>query len=283
MNNIKLIASDVDGTLINSSHQATEFTKEIVHKLKEKGIDFVIATGRAYEGALQVAQQLDIVSEGYGLICLNGLRTYHMPSEDYKQMPTMSYEDCQKMEALGQKYHMGILYCFDDIIYFQMEEIAYLDYTIGMQSDKMHFFSDASKTEHIKGLTDLDHLFEAGQPILKIVYVQSEDFMNLIHPRLKNDLDERYDALLVGTGWSEIMPKSVTKGEALLAYAKEKGIKPEEIMAFGDAENDISMISSVGHGVAMANAMDTLKSVAKGHAKSNDENGVANYILEHIL
>lgn len=283
MKNIKLVASDVDGTLINNEHKISSYTKEVVSKLKSKGIEFVIATGRSYDGALDIAKQLDIVKEGYGLICLNGLRTYHLPGEDYHELPTMSYEECVKMEELGKKYHMGILYCYDDIIYFQMEEIAYLDYTIGMKAERMRFFKDGSKTKDVKSLNDIKHRFENGEGILKIVYVQSDDFMELIQPRVKKDLDPNYDALLVGQGWLEIMPKSVTKGEALIEYAQSMGIKPEEIMAFGDAENDISMISRVGHGVAMANGMDSLKAVASDIALRNDEDGVANYILDKLF
>ena len=107
--------------------------------------------------------------------------------------------------------------------------------------------------------------------------------MELVNPRVKKDLDPNFDALLVSKGWLEIMPKSVTKGEALIQYAAKLGIKPEEIMAFGDAENDISMISRVGHGVVMANGMDSLKAVAKDTAKANYEDGVANYILDKLF
>lgn len=283
MKNIKLVASDVDGTLINNNHEVTQFTKEVVSKLKRKGIEFVIATGRSHDGAVKIAQALDIDKEGYGLICLNGLRTYHLPSEDYDSLPTMTYEQCEEMEALGEKYHMGILYCYDDIIYFQMEEIAYLDYTIGMRSDRMRFFDDRSQTKEVKSLADIKERFDNNDPILKMVFVQSDDFMDLVHERVKKDLNPEFDALMVGRGWSEIMPKRVTKGEALIEYAAAMGIKPEEIMAFGDAENDISMISRVGHGVAMENAMDTLKAVAKDTAKRNDEDGVAHYILDNLF
>lgn len=280
--NIKLIASDVDGTLINSEHQATEYTKEVIHRLKDHGIDFVIATGRSYDGALGVAQQLDIVEEGYGIICLNGLRTYNLPHEECVDGRTMTYEECMKMEQLGKKYHMGILYCYDDVIYFQMENIAYQDYTIGMKHNKLRFFKDRANTEEVQALSDIKHRFDANDPILKIVFVQNDDYLDLVFGRIKKEIHYDFDLLLVGHGWAEIMPKSVNKGEALIAYAASKGIKPEEIVAFGDAENDISMISRVGLGVAMENAMGSLKSVAKDITDTNDNDGVAKYI-EKIL
>lgn len=283
MKNIKLVASDVDGTLINNEYKVTPYTKEIVSKLKDKGIEFVIATGRAHDSALEVANDLDINKDGYGLICLNGLRTYSLPLDTYEAFPTMTYEECETMEVLGQKYHMGILYCFDDVIYFQMDEIAYLDYTIGMKADSVRYFNDKSDSEEIKNLKDIKHRFDKGDPIQKIVYVQSDDFMNLITPRIKKDLDPNYDALLVGQGWLELMPKSITKGSALLKYAESLGIKPEEIMAFGDAENDISMLKVVGHGVAMGNAMDSVKEIAKDITDTNYEDGVAKYIAKHLL
>lgn len=147
----------------------------------------------------------------------------------------------------------------------------------------MRFFDDRSQTKEVKSLADIKERFDNNDPILKMVFVQSDDFMDLVHERVKKDLNPEFDALMVGRGWSEIMPKRVTKGEALIEYAAAMGIKPEEIMAFGDAENDISMISRVGHGVAMENAMDTLKAVAKDTAKRNDEDGVAHYILDNLF
>ena len=282
MKNYKLIVSDVDGTLLNEDYLVSEETKVAVKRLKEYDIDFAIATGRAYEGALDVAQQLDIVKEGYGIICLNGMRTYHLPNETYKSLDSMTYEQAQYMQRLGQKYYMGMLYCYEDVIFYEMEDHSYKDYELGMDPQRMRFFKDNMKTKDIDSLLDLKHRFDEGVPLLKIVYVQGEGFIDLLIDRLKDEMHPDFDLLVVGTEWLGIMPKRVNKGEAVLEYAKTKHISADEIMAFGDAENDISMLKAVGCGVAVENAFNTLKAVADDFTESNLEHGVAKAIHRYL-
>ena len=282
MKNYKLIVSDVDGTLLNEDYLVSEETKIAVKRLKSYDIDFAIATGRAYEGAFDVATQLDIVEEGYGIICLNGMRTYHLPNKTYDSLEPMTYEQAQFMQKLGQKYYMGMLYCFEDIIYYEMEDHTYKDYELGMDPQRMRFFKDNMNTLDIESLSELKSRFDEGHPLLKIVYVQGEGFIDLLIERLKNEMHPDFDLLVVGSEWLEIMPKRINKGEAVLNYAKSKNIKPEEIMAFGDAENDISMLKAVGCGVAVENAFSSLKAVADDFTESNLEHGVAKAIHRYL-
>lgn len=275
--NIKLIASDIDGTIINESREVTDVTKEVIQSLKEQGIHFALITGRGYEGGIDIARKLDIDKEGYGLICLNGLETYNLPNPHPIRLETMPFEEAKKIGEYGHKFYMGVLYCFEDEIYMEMDDITYRDYKISLNEDKLRFFNERLKTNLITSVDEIKDKFEK-EPLQKVVFIQSDSFMELLHERIDEGLGEEYHALMVGKGWVEIMPDHISKGNAIIEYAKTLGISPDEIMVFGDAENDISMFKSTGNGVAMANAMDSLKKHAKETTLTNDENGVAVHI-----
>ncbi|MBK2403287.1 Cof-type HAD-IIB family hydrolase [Erysipelothrix rhusiopathiae] len=280
---IKLIASDIDGTLLNSEHVITDRTREVIHAARNQGYEFMLATGRNYESAAAIAEALGLDPNEIPIVSLNGMRVEH-PIRNYKAIePPMSYEACERMEALGTKYFMGILYCFDDIIYFQMDSKSEEDFVFGEDEDRLRFFSDGTRVSKINHLDDIHDRFEKGDSILKIVYIQNVDYTELVKERIAFEMESDFDLLMVAPGWAEIMPKRINKGDAIMAYAASRGIQPNEIICFGDSDNDLTMIKQSGIGVAMENARHTLKIVADTITRSNDENGVAEYIAEHLI
>lgn len=279
---IKLIASDIDGTIINNEHKITPYTKEVIQSLKDKGIGFTLITGRSFVSAKGIAQQLGIVEEGYGIICLNGLETYYLPNEEPVKLESIQWDEANMISQIGNKFYMGVLYCFPDQIYLQMDEITHRDYKISLTDDRLRYFNDSLNTINIDSIDEIEERIKK-EDLQKIVYIQSDSFMDLLHERIGDELPDHYKALMVGKGWLEIMPSHISKGIALENYAAHYNIKPEEIMVFGDAENDISMFELCGNGIAMGNAMESLKEVAKDTTLKNEENGVAHYIEKHIL
>lgn len=280
---IKLVASDIDGTLYRSDQTISDYTVAMIARLQAAGVQFILATGRSYEGALPVIQRLGIDKPGYGLVSLNGLRTYRFPGKDYIQARTMSYQECEFLEAIGHKYYMGILYFYDEISYFEMDKRSLTDYEIGLNRNNLRYFRDNIETREIHSVTQLKDRFDQGIPILKVVFIQSDEYMHLVKDRIRQELGEAYSFARVGLGWGEIMPVEINKGAAVLAYGESLGIKAEEIMAFGDAENDLDMLSMVGHGIAMSNAMDSVKLIADDQCLSNDEDGEVRYLLAHDI
>lgn len=280
---IKLIASDIDGTLLNSEHVISDRTREVIHQARAQGYEFMLATGRNYESAVAIAEELHLDPQAIPIVSLNGMRVEH-PSRKYHALQApMSYEACERMEELGMKYFMGILYCYEDTIYFQMDEKSEKDFVFGEDEDRLRFFSDGAKISRIDRLTDIGDRFERNDSILKIVYIQNADYTELIKERIAQEMDGDHDLLMVAPGWAEIMPKRINKGAAILEYASRRGIAPSEVLCFGDSDNDLTMIQSAGIGVAMENARNSLKIVADAITLTNDENGVAEYIAQHLL
>lgn len=278
---IKLIASDIDGTIVNESHTVSQRTIDAVKKAREAGIHFMLSTGRAYETTADIINELGLENEEVGLVCLNGMETYRLPENTTKRKEGLNYKECQWLQKVGHKYHMGIMYCFDNNIYFEMDERSLKDYTIAMGEEMKTYFNFKIKMEPIDDLSDIESVFEK-ESIQKIAYIQSADYMGLVIDRMKNDVDGNYELMRVGEGWTEVGTLGVNKGQAVLEYAASLDIKPEEIMVFGDSENDVSMFKVAGTAVAMENAIGTAKEHANAFTLSNKDDGVAVYIEQYL-
>lgn len=283
MQNIKLVISDVDGTLINSDHKISERTRNTVQKLIDSGIEFGIATGRNYESALGIVKQLQIDPNTVPIVSLNGFWVDH-PKFNYKfRDKSIDFKTSKELGDIGTEYYMGVLYFFEDKVYSHMDDLSFQDYELSETSSHMHFFKDGHKMERIDSIDDIKELFTSDHEVQKIVFVQDEGYTELVKERISRDFPKEYDLLMVARGWAEIMPKSVNKGKAILEYAKFRGIDASEILAFGDSDNDLTMINYLGKGVAMQNARNSLKVSADDITKSNNDDGVAHYIEKHLL
>ncbi len=272
---IKLVVSDIDGTLINEERKVAPATKAIIQQLPALGIHFMLATGRSYEGALKIAQQLELDPSDYGIIALNGLHTYQDSQTLWRTETNFSYEDCLKLEAIGRQYYVGVLYCFDDKVYLQMDERTYADYTIALNPDQLRYFKEDTSANTIRNLSEIKARFEPNNQLLKVVYLQSADYLDLVIGRIKHDFPPDFDCLLVGRGWAEIMPSRINKGQALKNYAQAFGYNLAEAVAFGDAENDIEMFKAVKLPIAMENALENVKEHAVQVTGSNQADGLA--------
>ena len=278
---IKLIASDIDGTIINENREISKRTRDVIQRLKDHDIRFTFATGRSFDSTYLLAQSISNGDDTYGLICLNGQETYEFPSLIKTQKETLTFEESVKMMELGEKFYLGIMYCYDDVIYFQMDDLSYRDYMIAMGDDVKRFFNMNIETVEIKSVYDIQHRFETDR-IQKIAYIQAPQYMDLVVNRMRESLDEKFELLQVGPGWTEVAIHSVTKGAALIEYAAKYGITPDEIMVFGDSENDISMLKIAKVAVVMENGMESAKAHATDFTLSNDDDGVAVYIEKYL-
>ncbi len=278
---IKLIASDIDGTLINTDHNVSEKTKKVIHRLRDEGIHFVLATGRAFDSTHRIAQQLELEQEDIGMICLNGMHTYNPITKEKRVHDGLNFEEALQFKNLGEKYHMGVMYCFDNMMYLEMSERSKEDYANARGEEVKSYFNFGVGIELIDSLNDIEELFEKAQ-LQKSAFIQTEDYMSLVIDRMKDETNADYTLMQVGPGWTEVAKSSVNKGAALIDYAAKRGIKPEEIMVFGDSENDISMFKVAGISVAMENAIGTAKENATHHTISNDDHGVAVFIEDYL-
>lgn len=280
---IKLVMSDIDGTIINENNEVSKRTKKAVHALIDQGIEFGLATGRNYESASRIAELLDLNPKDIPIVSLNGIFVNH-PKLDYEFTDeTINYESCKKFAKLGKKYFMGILYFFEDKVYYYLDEKSYKDLELRGSEKMLRFFNDNVKMKRIDDIADIENEFTKNNQVQKLVFIQDDDYTELVRRRIASEFPNDFDLLMVGPGWAEIMPKTVHKGRAILKYAQFRGIDKDQILTFGDSDNDLTMIERVGMGVAMNNARNSLKVLADYITDTNENDGVAQYIEKNLL
>lgn len=281
---IKLIASDMDGTLLNSEHHIPEKNKNLINIAQQNNIHFVVATGRAYYEALPPLKEAkincDVISFNGGIIYdKNGnmLDIVPLPPKDI-------YYTIEIFKSLDISYQ---LYTKDTVYTNSIETDvqAYVDLitAIGQTPNVDHLREDAKRRQKEGHLTEVENvdlfLNQPNNPAIKIIGIDS----NLEKlAKAKKLLSENENITVTSSGVNnlEIMDKRATKGEALKKIIKKYSLSLDDIIAIGDNLNDTAMIEIAGLGIAMKNGAPELKNLAKiTTEKTNNESGVAETIL----
>ncbi|WP_129598280.1 Cof-type HAD-IIB family hydrolase [Anaerophilus nitritogenes] len=270
----KLVVSDMDGTLLNSKNVVSEENKIALQKLIDKDIHIAIATGRIYTSAKVYAKYLDIVTP---IIACNGAIVKDLNTNEILYESYMEKEDVLKVIEICKKY--GLYYQFYNEDTFYTEELAYssLKYS---EWNKTLKEEDRVRIELIKD--GYSYIQNHNEKIYKMS-LMSDDQKILVEARKEL---ETIDSLEVSKSWYnniEIMKKGVSKGRAIEELTKYLGVKREEIISFGDNENDMSMLNYAGLGVAMGNSEEIVKKSADYITSTNDEDGVAKALYKFVL
>ena len=278
MNKIRMIVLDLDGTLFNSEGKIPEENKKILQDANGMGIYVVLSSGRMTDCVSPTADKLGIDCP---LIVYNGAMVRSKKSEGRKiifHKPLQAkYGDMLIDYTLKNHFHLN--YYLDDVLYAQNDSSLrkYADVYSIQTGAVFHFVSDLRQ-------------FKGKEPTKLILITDPSDPDNS-RPRYRN---EQYDyfSLLLGRNiyiaktnpeYLEFMNKGVDKGVALIKLAEYYGVDIQEVIAFGDGDNDTPMIAQAGIGVAMANATQKSKSAAKIISEwNNDQSGVAKILKQYI-
>ena len=260
---IKVIASDMDGTLLGDNHKVAPETVEAIREAQAAGIRFMIATGRSYNGAMEELKGLDL---GCDFIVGSGAEIRNPKGEILKSIG-FTYEICNEVAKVLEEYPISVLYCAGPY-----------EYRVGTPEEV---------EESIVRQIQLFHLSECRDQI-----EQSELYKRVkASSRRIDSVDELEKQgiiihkifLFTGDNNLEITVKGAEKGPAIQEYIESLGYTKEEVMVFGDSLNDYSMLSmDFGATVAMENADEEVKRVSKYVTKSNEDLGVA-YTIHELL
>lgn len=262
---IKLIAFDLDGTLLDIDHQLREKTIEAVKKVREKGIKVMVATGRMYCSTKIHTDRLEIVEP---IITYNGALVINPLKQDQIFHAPIPFQIAKKITKMvvENDYHLQ-LYLDDQL--FVSEKNKYTDRYIdiaGIEANAVGNLVEFLESEPTKMLIiedDEDRLLEIKNFLI-------ENFSDQI------ELSSSYPSFI------EITKKDISKAVPLKKIAADLEIEREEIMAFGDGFNDLKMIEWVGKGVAMKNAHPELQEHADDTAPDHDDLGIARYLKKEF-
>lgn len=267
---IKLIAIDLDGTLLNEEKQISDENKQALAKAKEKGVKIVLCTGRPLAAMAHYLQELGLVDEGDYSITFNGGLVQKNDTGEIIEKKVMEVADIHRLYDLAQKLALPLDVLSDHVVL-----------QLPTAPGKKSLYNTLNKLLQFQpaNLADLTDEFVLNKAV--IAYPQAE-----LDPKIKEipaEFHDRYEIIKTRSMLLEFMPKGVTKAYGISLLAKDLGLEPAEIMAIGDEENDLPMIEYAGMGVAMANAVPFVKEAANYVTSSNLEHGVAKVIEKFVL
>lgn len=288
----KLVAIDLDGTLLNSYGEVSEATRNALQKAKNQGVEIVLASGRPISSTESLAIELGV--DNY-LISGNGSAVFDIKNQKVIYDRFLSKEQVLKIAKLCEKNSFFYnVYTEDEVI------ASSLNYNV-LFYHKENLKKIEEKRTHINVVQNIEkYIEESGkEKFLKITVCDESQFIfNSIMKRLKmiEDIDVLETAYMskkkIKSGtedvniqyfYTEITNKNVNKWSAIEFLLEKLNINKEEVLTIGDNMNDIEMIQNAGLGIVMGNSNPKMKEIAKEIVSDNNSEGVLEAFNKFIL
>jgi len=290
---IKLIVSDLDGTLLTKFKSVSKENQETLIEAQKQGCILALATGRGFDSTHQFVPLLKMDQYNGYMIVNNGQRLIDIKNNKTTINGYITTDAAREVLAFAQKHHLQFvmdgekgfafyspknLRIYRDIYRFLIKILPHFRPILG----RIHIFSlfGFLKSQEVKIINKAEDI------------VNNYDKIGLAHTKISLDksmqelleaFDEHFEVMRVSDNWIDISPKGLTKIVGIRQIMEIHGIKDDEVLTMGDSDNDVSMISAFPNGVAMGNANERIKSIAKHMTKSNSENGVAHAVNKFVL
>ncbi|MEU0572797.1 Cof-type HAD-IIB family hydrolase [Nonomuraea sp. NPDC005983] len=258
----RIVATDLDGTLLDSRHSVSPRTRRALRLARESGAEIVFVTARAPRGVDQIAEQAGVTGTA---ICSNGAVVYDLDTREIVGTHALDPAALREVVEILTEALPGVAFAAET----GRQVLAEPGYVVHAH--------DAAYWREVPAVSETD------EPVVKLL-VRSRT-----HP-----VDEMYTAAVAAvdgqaevthsgaSGLLEISATGVTKAGTLALHCEARGVAAAEVVAFGDMPNDLAALVFAGAGYAMANAHDLVRSAVERHTLSNDEDGVA-VVLERLF
>lgn len=261
LSKVKMIATDMDGTLLNTNHEVSTRFFNVFEALQKHNILFVAASGRPHYSIVdkleKIKDDIIVVAENGGVVIKNNniLLTKTINKNDLTAI----------VDQFNKLAQVNAIFCTQEKAYFLLENTALAEYLA-------EFYPNY---EVITSINDIK------VDVIKIALYHDTCSETYLLPHIKN-IDAIYDVRVSSKNWLDISSKSANKGFAIKMLQDKYNIKTDETLIFGDYNNDIEMLKTAKYSYAMANAHPNVKQTANYQTKSNNEFGVE-VILEQLL
>ena len=279
---IKLIASDMDGTLLNSNHKISKENLDAIKKAEQMGIKFAIATGRMYEDVKPLLHEYDLKCQ---CIVLNGGEYIDEEGKVLEGIYIEREEASEIIDMIIKENIVAEIYTSEGLHTVNTKEEALTEVAYRIKAynpetsfeDAIKFAETHSHFLDLKYIKNINEFLDSDIKIGKFVafYNDEETTLNV---KRKLELIGKLAISSTFTKNIEINNKDAQKGFILAKVAKKMGIKRDEVMVIGDSFNDYSMFTQFPESFAMGNAVQPIKEAAKYITDTNDNAGVAKAI-----
>ncbi|WP_261806095.1 Cof-type HAD-IIB family hydrolase [Lapidilactobacillus luobeiensis] len=259
---IKLIAIDIDDTLLNSAGQILPSTVAAIKAVQQQGIKVVLCTGRPLAGAQHFLKTLGLISADQYAITFNGAA-----------LETTTGQVIARHLIDNQYYRTLTAFAKDHHVPFNVLDEAGVIYTADHDVDRITVIQ--AWENHAGLLIRQPAELPSDFKIAKGLFVGTITQLDQIEAKVKQRFGQDLYVVRAGGNFLELMSPQVNKGNALLELASYLQIERTEIMAIGDEQNDLAMFKVAGTAIAMGNSTATVKAQADYVTATNDQNGIA--------
>ncbi len=265
----KLVAIDMDGTLLKEDKTISERTKKAIQSAREKGVTVVLATGRPIEGVSRYLEELNMYTEHDYVLSYNGALIQKTKSKEAVAKVALKGKDLHYLRKLSDELGVNIHAFSEKRGLITPKNSKYTEVEAEINNIEIHEMN-------IDNIPD-------DEVMIKIMMIDEPEILGEAMEKLPKEVYEKYTVVRSAPFFLEFLNKSVNKGVGVELLAKHLGVKQEEVITFGDAGNDLHMIEYAGLGVAMGNAFDEVKEAANYITDTNENDGVAKAIEKFIL
>ena len=265
---IRMIASDIDGTLLRSDGTVSDYTVKVIHQAQKQGILFTVCSGRFPELS-------HVLLKNYGILCPvcgnNGATLWDADTDTLLMDHTIGQDAVRGIWQLTREQRLSC-------IIFGRRFVAASDEVV-QKTARSRFAEQLQKDygfEYFTGFEASEALLD--KPINKFYFYELTEQQKAALAAIPN-----VAVTSSGERNIEIIPEGCSKGEGVAKMAQLFGIDLSQVMTVGDYENDVPMLTSAGLGVAMGNASDAVKARVKHVTDTNDHDGMAKAIEKYAL
>lgn len=275
---IKAVLLDIDGTLTNSKKEITPETLTALKNAQDRGVRLVLASGRPAKGLSNYGDLLNMWMHHGLFVCYNGARVIDCESKEVLVDVTIKPELVTAVLEHMKKFDVIPIVTYGE--YMVVEDVYHCMVKNGDQEFNVVQYESRMNNYRLMECEDLAKF--TNFPVNKILTAGDSDYLQAHWQEMREPFKDTLSCMFTSNFYYEYTSLGIDKGAALREAMAKLGIKPEECIAFGDAENDIPMLEYAGIGVAMGNAQDGVKAIADEITLSNEEDGIAHSLYRHI-
>lgn len=272
--NIKMVAFDLDGTVLTSEKKFTEYTRNVIARAVEQGVVVLPATGRPLTGIPE--EILKFPGIRYA-VTANGGRVADLIKDEILYEKLVPVDIARKVLDIYEHYDTLREVYYNGVGYAEEKMLGRVEEFLGISAMAGYILATRTPVENIR------EKFESENKAVDKVQAIFADVKDKEEALKELQLISGIEVTGALVNNIEVSAEGVNKGKAVIRLGGKLGIRREEIMTIGDGANDIEMLKEAGFGVAMANSTDEVKAHADYITDTNDEEGAAKVIEQYVL
>ncbi|MBF2597512.1 Cof-type HAD-IIB family hydrolase [Listeria welshimeri] len=272
------IILDIDGTLLNDDKKISPETKKALITAQQNGVKLILASGRPTTGMHLYAEQLEMEKYHGLLVSYNGAKVVDCQTKEELFNQTLTIAEGKAVLEHMKQFEVKVMIDKDDYMYVNNVYDCYIPY----KGEEINIIQYESRGGNFKLCEKEDLAAFLDYRINKILTAGDPDYMQKNYQAMMAPFKNTLNCVFTADFYFEFTAKNIDKAKALDTVLTPMGIHAENIIAFGDGHNDITMVKYAGTGIAMDNAVPELKAVANSITLSNNKDGIAQALNNFI-